>query len=345
MQYYCDVNDNGNKNKLVQEIINWIEDCTGSGESYRWSSGFYNEISRIPFFRHFITTNWDPFCERELNILVPMVEDRDIPFWDDNKRQVLKIHGCVARPQTIIATRKDYDKCVNEKSKGAIFTRLRDLMATRSFIFVGFSISDPDFKIIYDEVIQNLAEYRRGDWVIDPEPKPQAVDDWEKRGVRILKMSGIMFARELREKLEKQKIIPSDELLRRFVEQRKSIAETHFETCEKQETAGGMASSMYQDGVLHEIEDIVSKSHLGATIEELKIKLSRYNEDIKSYRKKLEYYERKSKEKEFIFIMVEIAYMSGRVETLHRFIYNNKRPIPRFFHPLKLEAVNKPVHF
>lgn len=322
MQHYCTYKNNGNKNKLINEIINWVEQYTGGDVHYRDATEFYHEIARVPFFKHFITTNWDPFCERELNVLVPMIEDRDIPFWDDAKRQVLKIHGCVTRPHTIIATRDDYDRCINEKYTGAIFTRLRDLMATRSFIFIGFSINDPDFKIIYDEVIQNLAEYRKGDWVIDSEPNPQTVDEWKNRGVRLIAMNAIAFAKELTNKLEINKIIPSKELIERFMEQRKSIGETHYKTCMKQDTAGGLDSSMYQDGILDEIEEIVTKTHLGATIEDFKTKLMEHNELLKGYRKKLEYYERKSKEKEIMYYIVEIAYLSGRAETLHRFLHN-----------------------
>lgn len=68
-----------------------------------------------PFFRIIVTTNWDPFFERGLNVLVPMVEDRDIPFWDDKKRQILKIHGCVTRPYTMVITQNDYKDLIKIK--------------------------------------------------------------------------------------------------------------------------------------------------------------------------------------------------------------------------------------
>jgi len=133
MQYYCEKLDGSRKNRLIREIIEWIELFSAEGEPNRHATDFFREISRIPFLRTFITTNWDPFCERILNVLVPMVEDKDIPFWDENKRQILKIHGCVTRPHTIVATTDDYDKCVKDRSGGAIFTKLRDLMATKTF--------------------------------------------------------------------------------------------------------------------------------------------------------------------------------------------------------------------
>jgi len=114
MQYYCDNLDGGKKNRLIRMIINRIEQFSQYGEIYVSTTSFHSYVANIPYFKIVVTTNWDPFFERELNVLVPMVEDKDIPFWDDNKRQVLKIHGCVTRPYTIVATTNDYSSCVKK---------------------------------------------------------------------------------------------------------------------------------------------------------------------------------------------------------------------------------------
>jgi len=231
MQYYCDKVDGGLKNKLIREIIDRIEPFTVEGEPNRSVTMFHSEIARIPYFKIVVTTNWDPLCERALNVLVPMVEDRDIPFWDEQKRQVLKIHGCITRPQTIVATRRDYEACTTDKTRGAIFTKLRDLMATKTFIFVGYSITDPDFKLIYDEVIANLGEFRRRSYVIDPKPTKRAIQDWDKRGVKVVKMYGIAFARQLTRRLEKSGVIPTGGFIENLRQQFQRIVQIHMETC------------------------------------------------------------------------------------------------------------------
>lgn len=345
MQYYCEKIDGGRKNKLIREIISWIEQFTGEGEHNRVATGFHRDIARVPYFKIFVTTNWDPFIERVLNVLVPMVEDRDIPFWDDDKRQVLKIHGCVTRPQTIVATTDDYKRCMTDKTRGAIFTKLRDLMAIKTFIFAGYSISDPDFKLIYDEVISNLGEFRRGSWVIDPHPNENTAKEWEKRGVRIIKMSGIAFARELTERLEKERIIPSSERIGRFEQQLNRIAEIHRETSDKQDTEGGMASSMYQDGLLHSIEHIIESSQEGKSFNYFKVGLHNYKMRLNRTHRLLSYYEKKQDNAKAITLLAHIAYCNGWVESLTRFMSNNNREIPAFFHPFKLQPIKKPVYF
>jgi hypothetical protein len=340
MQYYCQKVDSGGKNKLIRETIEWIEYYSAEGEPNRFATHFFREIARIPFFRTIVTTNWDPLCERTVNVLVPMVEDKDIPFWDDNKRQVLKIHGCVTRPHTIVATLDDYITCIQDRSRGAIFTKLRDLMATKTFIFVGYSVQDPDFRLIYDEVINNLGPFRRGAYVIDPKPKEDSIKHWEARGVRILKISGIIFARELIEQLEKDKLIPSKELIDHFENQLNRIIDIHLRTAGKQELAGAFSSMMYQDGLIHSLEHSIEGSRTGTLMQDFVKQLNDYEETLNKYFKVLSKYERKPKTDEPNYALVEVAYWSGRVEALKRFVSNNKRDIPAFFSPYSLKPKN-----
>ena len=177
MQRFCKQVDGGRKNRLIRKIISRIE-AFSTGEHYRMATMFYHEALLIPYFMVFVTTNWDPFLEREANILVPMVENRDIPFWDDKKRQVLKIHGDITRPYTMVITRDDYFRVLHETSREAVFTKLQDLMATRTFLFVGYSMRDSDLQAIYDTLLENLGEFSRLSYVLDPNPTPGSTEQW-----------------------------------------------------------------------------------------------------------------------------------------------------------------------
>jgi hypothetical protein len=343
MQYYCEKLDGGMKNRLIREVINRIESYAIEGEDNRMVTMFHRMIARVPFFKVFVTTNWDPFLERALNVLIPMVEDRDIPFWADEKRQVLKIHGCVTRPQTLVITSKDYQRAMEDKTKGAVFTRLRDLMATKTFIFVGYSLSDPDFQMLYNEVISNLGEFRRGSWVVDPSPDDRSVEAWQRRGLRILRTSDIAFARELTSTLEKDGIIPNAWLLMKYDQERARIAEAHMQSSGKQDTSGGFASSMYQDGLLHSLDGILAGGMIGKSLDEFRADLGEYTQKLEGWRRRLTRLESKENDDRTGHCLVEIAYCSGRVEALSRFL-SNSRSIPTFFNPEKLRPAVKPVY-
>lgn len=325
MQYYCDNLDGGRKNRLIRAIINRIEDFSEYGEIYVSTTMFHRYVARIPYFKIVVTTNWDSFFERELNVLVPMVEDRDIPFWDDDKRQILKIHGCVTRPYTIVATSNDYSNCIKKRSRDPIFTKLKDLMATKTFIFVGYSMRDPDIHIILDQLLNNLGDFARLSYAIDPQPSEEVIKNWSARGVKILKISAIAFMRELKNELEKEGIIPNPELIQFYAEQRELITDIHLST--SQNTDKGFASSMYQDGVIHELDYIIGQCKFGVTFKTLENKFEENSGILKEA----------TRRKNF----VEVAYSQGRIGVMERFLSRKLEPVPPYFDPEKMKPCNK----
>ena len=62
----------------------------------------------------------------------------------DDRVTLVKMHGCVSAPDTIVVTRDDYETYAQHHP--AIVTYLQSLLATRTFLFVGFSLTDPNFR-------------------------------------------------------------------------------------------------------------------------------------------------------------------------------------------------------
>jgi len=285
-----------------------------------------------PFFRIIVTTNWDPFFERGLNVLVPMVEDRDIPFWDDKKRQILKIHGCVTRPYTMVITQNDYKDLIKNKTNNPIFTKLKDLMATKTFVFIGYSMQDPNIKTIINDLSKSLGNFTRLSYAIDPNPSEATIAEWNKNGVRIIKSNGVAFLRAINERLVGEKLIPDPELVSCFSRQLDRITEIHIRDCEDQ--GENFLSTMYQDGACHELREILSKSKYGVKITELKDRLKEWRGILKKYERDEEKYSDAETEEENNFRMrkiIEIAYWTGRIEVLSRFLKGKKELIPSEF--------------
>ena len=66
------------------------------------------------------------------------------------QRHLVKLHGSIDRPETIVLTRSDYARSRVERKE--MFGHLRSEMATAPFLFVGFSLSDPNFGLIHDDI-------------------------------------------------------------------------------------------------------------------------------------------------------------------------------------------------
>jgi hypothetical protein len=65
-------------------------------------------------------------------------------------RHLVKIHGSIDQPDSIVLTRTDYARARVKRTEMLGF--LRSEMAETSFLFVGFSLSDPNFNLLHDDI-------------------------------------------------------------------------------------------------------------------------------------------------------------------------------------------------
>jgi hypothetical protein len=324
MQYFCDELDGGHHNRLIREAISYLELFSLPGEPNRAATNVCDLLAEIPYFNRFVTTNWDPFIERSLDILVPIVEDRDLAFWDERKRQLLKIHGCITRPYSIVATQSDYDTCMRQNP--LIFNKLSDLMTTKTFLFLGYSLRDEDFREVWGNITRSLGRFGKTAYAVDPDVTPENVTFWHERGIELFGTSDVMFLRRLRKRLEAEGLVPTESFLRWLGRQRRRIVSIHVAL--RQSSEGGIASAMYQDGLIHALDDALSSTALGIKREE------DFGSDLRFAAKEVK---RAEKSGDF----VEVAYWSGRYKVLEHFCDRDSSAIPAYFHPSKLVPVAK----
>lgn len=65
---------------------------------------------------------------------------------------LVKLHGSIDQPQSIVLTRSDYARARIDRQEMLGF--LRTEMAESGFLFLGFSLSDPNFNAIHDDLRQ-----------------------------------------------------------------------------------------------------------------------------------------------------------------------------------------------
>lgn len=65
-------------------------------------------------------------------------------------RWLLKLHGCVSKPEDIVLTREDFLRY--DDQRGALAGIVQAMLITRHMLFVGFSLADENFLRIVDEV-------------------------------------------------------------------------------------------------------------------------------------------------------------------------------------------------
>jgi hypothetical protein len=195
-------------------------------------------------------------------------------------------------------------------------------------VFVGYSLRDPDFRQIWGGITKSLGRFAKLAYGIDPNAADDDVDYWKKRGIEIFRTSDLAFVRDLRVRLVKDDLVPSDQFLEFLHRERRRITGIHIRL--NQMSDGGFASAMYQDGVLHALTDVLTGMALGT--------------------KKKESFERDLFEAETILKkmwsqkdLVEIAYWTGRTEAAESFCSRKMKPISTYIHPYRLRPAAKLV--
>jgi SIR2-like protein len=101
-----------------------------------------------------VTTNYDVLFETACHAagsnpaVLPYESPRDADRW------LLKLHGCVNHPEDIVLTRQDYLRYGDRRS--ALQGIVQALLVTHHMLFVGFSLTDPNFHQIADDVRKAL---------------------------------------------------------------------------------------------------------------------------------------------------------------------------------------------
>jgi hypothetical protein len=122
-------------------------------------------IARLPF-RHFLTTNYDPCIELALQALG---EDPGVVTWEDGKalsqfliglsgstgpRTVVHLHGRHDRAKEAVLTESSYVERYIKSDDAR--RKLLAIFMTHPVVFIGFSMTDPDFSNLMREVTARL---------------------------------------------------------------------------------------------------------------------------------------------------------------------------------------------
>ncbi len=101
---------------------------------------------------------------------------------------LLKLHGDVHHPDRLITTEEDYDGFLQRYPLVATF--LANLLITKTAVFIGYSLDDPDLRQVFRLVIDRSGKSRRPAYAIRIGSNPQEVARFERRGVKVINIPG-----------------------------------------------------------------------------------------------------------------------------------------------------------
>lgn len=145
-QYHCN-QAGGNKAKLTQTIFNHFAPVKSPTANHRI-------LASLPIFTYW-TTNYDKLIEKALEDAkkVPDVKYdlRQLPVTrPDRDVVVYKMHGDIDHPADVVISRDEYE--AYPLNMGPFVSALRGDLVAKTFLFIGFSFTDPNIDYILSRV-------------------------------------------------------------------------------------------------------------------------------------------------------------------------------------------------
>ncbi|WP_404924989.1 SIR2 family NAD-dependent protein deacylase [Mesorhizobium sp. ORM16] len=155
----------------------------------------HKEFCTLPF-DIVCTTNFDFLLEKQYDL--ERQDNRSVhPVVDEDQLSInigttgillLKLHGDLRHPKRLVVTEADYDGFL--ANYPLIATYLANLLITKTAVFVGYSLDDPDFRQIWHVVATRLGKTRRMAYAVVVNARPGDIARFERRGVKVVNLPG-----------------------------------------------------------------------------------------------------------------------------------------------------------
>ncbi|GAA3099867.1 SIR2 family protein [Rhizobium viscosum] len=156
------VNASGaNRHKLHKAVIEAIAADNPPTENHRL-------LAKLPI-QTWWTTNYDRLIENSLRAVGKIVDVKSaVPQLATTRPRrdatVYKMHGDVERPDEAVATRDDFERY--PKERGAFITALAGDLVSKTFLFLGFSFTDPNLEHVLTRVRLTFANNQRRHYAV-----------------------------------------------------------------------------------------------------------------------------------------------------------------------------------
>jgi HEAT repeat protein len=147
-----------------------------------------------------LTTRFDRVLEQALDQFgkpyVLIVRDTDVPFFDESKVSLVKMQGDINQPDSLVITEDDVDAFISKLP--TISDLVRAFFATKTLIFLGYDLSNDQFKRLFRQVTRDLSSFRRQAYAILSQPLDEVeIRYWHEQNVQIHTQDPIAFLEDL----------------------------------------------------------------------------------------------------------------------------------------------------
>jgi hypothetical protein len=154
-------------------------------------SPFYSQVVALVQryrLRTVVTTSYADLLEaafRQAETAVHrIVNDSDVAFISPNRPSLIKLYGDLQQPDTLVVTDSDHYALLRDPNKQELLETLRQAFRLNNVLFLGYDLSDPNFRFLFDQVAQR--RFARTAFAVWPGLPADEQVLWHDQGIIIL---------------------------------------------------------------------------------------------------------------------------------------------------------------
>lgn len=138
-------------------------------------------------FKVVVTTNVEQLLEQgyraRYGSVFPIMEEEQLRLINPYPSpKLVKLHGDLHHPSSLVLTESDYDRFLDQHPLFA--TWLANQLISNTCVLIGYSLDDPDFRSILAQLHSRLGAVPPDLYVLDVDADPVRVNRYARRGVR-----------------------------------------------------------------------------------------------------------------------------------------------------------------
>jgi hypothetical protein len=137
-----------------------------------------------------VTTAYDDLLERafrEAGVAFNyIVRSADMQFITPNCPTLFKIYGDLQQVDTLVVTEDDHFGLWRDRDKENVLEEIQSVLRRDTILFLGYDLSDPDFSLLWREVLERAGRFARTVYAVWPGLSEEEVQVWRDRQIVIL---------------------------------------------------------------------------------------------------------------------------------------------------------------
>lgn len=155
-------------------------------------------LSCIPQIKTIITTNYDKLFELAYNNECSIIRNSiDLTYRNTVITEILKIHGDLSNPNSILISKSDYTKFFDTQKEELLWNAVKERIATNSVLFIGYNLDDINMESIFRKMREHLGNNHKEVFLLSPQLNPSKIQSLNRSNIRYIDSTAEDFINQL----------------------------------------------------------------------------------------------------------------------------------------------------